>query len=66
MIDGGNFLIHEPERNPFAREKERILKCRLQENHYLEYMNRQLYFKFQQIDLQVIEKYLGKVIGRTI
>ena len=66
MIDGDNFPIQEPEWNPFAREKERIFKFHLQEDHYLEYMNQQLGFEYKQINTQAIEKYLSKVIGRTI
>ena len=66
MIDNDNFPIEEPEWNPFVREKERITNFHLQHKHYKEFLNQQLKFNFEQIDMEEIEKYLSKVIGRTI
>lgn len=66
MIDEDNFPIQEPEWNPFVKEKERIIEFHLQADHYFEYMNQHLGFKCEKIDSHIIEKYLSKVIGRTI
>ena len=66
MVDNDNFPIEEPEWNPFSREKERIINFHLQHNHYHRFLNQQLKLDFERIDMEAIEKYLSKVIGRTI
>jgi len=66
MIANDNFPIEEPEWNPFAKEKERILNFHLHFEHYKMFLNEELGFKCEIIDMDSIEKYLSKVIGRTI
>lgn len=66
MIANDNFPIEEPEWNPFAREKRRILKFHLHFEHYKEFLNKQLGFQYEILNSASIENYLSKVIGRTI
>ena len=66
MIENDNFPIEEPEWNPFAREKDRIMNFHNQYEHYKEFLNKQLGFQIESVDMSSIEKYLSKVIGRTI
>lgn len=66
MVSGENFPIEEPEWNPFAKEKDRILSFHNQKGHYHHFLNEHLKFDFDTINDTSIKAYLSKIIGRTI
>lgn len=66
MIANENFPIEEPEWNPFAREKNRIMTFHTQHDHYHRFLNDHLKFEFETINQESLKAYLSKVVGRTI
>src|SRR5690348_10681183 len=65
-LDSDYFPIENPNKTMFDVERERILQIHKNIDFYQDHLNNVLKFDFKNIDREVGQAYLKKIVGRTI